>query len=87
MTTYTQTCSRSIVGRPAGALEILTLTFRQWMKSQQFKSQVARERRQLLEMPDAMLRDLGISRGEAEAEALQTGLPSDRFNSLSRAGC
>ena len=79
MTTYTEKCSRSIVEQPAAALDILTLLFRQWMKHQQFKFQVARERRQLMEMSDSMLHDLGISRAQAEAEAMRSELPAARL--------
>lgn len=79
MTTYTESCSRSIAGHPAGALAILTQIFRQWMKNQKFKFRVALERRQLREMSDEMLQDIGISRAQAEAEAMQTELPIDRI--------
>lgn len=78
MTTYTQSCSRSIAGHPTGALDILIQIFRQWMKNQQFKFRVAMERRQLLEMSDEMLKDIGISRAQAEAEALRSDLPTSR---------
>jgi uncharacterized protein YjiS (DUF1127 family) len=78
MTTYTESCSRSIAGHPAGALDILTQIFRQWVKNQQFKFRVALERRQLLEMSDEMLKDIGISRAQAEAEALRSDLPTSR---------
>ncbi|MDH3760664.1 MAG: DUF1127 domain-containing protein [Gammaproteobacteria bacterium] len=76
MTTYTESCSRSIAGHPAGALDILTQIFRQWMKNQHFKIRVAQERRQLLEMSDDMLKDIGVSRAQAEAEALRSELPT-----------
>ena len=79
MTTYTESCSRSIAGHRAGALDILTQIFRQWVKNQQFKFRVALERRQLLEMSDEMLKDIGISRAQAEAEALRSDLPSSRI--------
>jgi len=79
MTTYTESCSRSIAGHPAGALDILTQIFRQWMKNQKFKFRVALERRQLQEMSDEMLQDIGISRAQAEAEASQTELPIGRI--------
>jgi uncharacterized protein YjiS (DUF1127 family) len=60
-------------------LDILTQIFRQWVKNQQFKFRVALERRQLLEMSDEMLKDIGISRAQAEAEALRSDLPSSRI--------
>lgn len=87
MTTYTEKCSRSIVGHPAEALDILTQLFRQWMKHQQLKFQVAQERRQLTEMSDSMLRDLGISRAQAQAEAMRSELPAARLHSLERGNC
>jgi uncharacterized protein YjiS (DUF1127 family) len=59
-------------------LDILIQIFRQWMKNQQFKFRVAMERRQLLEMSDEMLKDIGISRAQAEAEALRSDLPTSR---------
>ena len=79
MTTYSQSCSRSIAGHPAGVLEILTEILCQWMKNQQIKFQLARERRQLLEMSDAQLRDIGITRGEAEAESARSDIPASRI--------
>ena len=87
MTTYTENCSRSIAGQTYGALDILTQAFRQWMKNQHLKFQVAEERRQLAEMSDSMLKDIGISRYDAEAEAMQTELPADRLIGLSRGNC
>ncbi|NCF38181.1 MAG: DUF1127 domain-containing protein [Gammaproteobacteria bacterium] len=87
MTTYTEKCSQSIVGHQAAALDILTQLFRQWMKHQQLKFQVAQERRQLTEMSDSMLRDLGISRAQAQAEAMRSGLPAARLHSLERGNC
>ena len=87
MTTYTEKCSRSIVGHPATALDMLTQLFRQWMKHQQLKFQVAQERRQLMEMSDSMLQDLGISHAEAQAEAMRSELPAARLHSLARGNC
>ncbi len=79
MTTYTQNCSRSIAGHPAGVLDILIQSFCQWMKHQHLKIQVAQERRQLLEMSDDMLQDIGISWAQAETEAMRTEMPSGRL--------
>lgn len=78
MTTYTESCSRSIAGHPAGALDILTQIFRQWMKNQQIKFRVAQERRQLQEMSDEMLKDIGVTRAQAETEAMRTEIPVHR---------
>ena len=80
MTAYTQDCSRSIAGHPAGVLEILTEAVYLWMKNQQLKFQLARERRQLQDMSDAMLRDIGIDRATAQAEAARRDIPASRLN-------
>ena len=77
MTTYTENCSRSIVAAAAGAT--LGQIFRHWIRNQQLKYRIYQERRQLLEMSDQMLKDLGISRIEAEAEAARSDIPAQRF--------
>ena len=87
MTTYTENCSRSIAGNPAGALDILTQIFRQWMKNQQLKFRLAQERRQLSAMSDEMLNDLGISRSEAQAEASRSDVPVARLQILPQGKC
>ncbi len=79
MTAYTQNCSRSIAGRPAGVLEFLTEAVCLWIKNQRFRFQLARERKQLLEMSDAMLRDIGIDREAVQAEAARSDSPASRL--------
>lgn len=79
MTAYTQSCSRSIAGHPAGVLEILTEILCIWMKNQRLKVQLARERRQLLEMSDAMLQDIGIDHAAAQQEAARSDIPPSRL--------
>ena len=80
MTAYTQDCSRSIAGHPAGVLEILAEALCLWKKNQRLKFQLARERRQLQAMPDALLRDIGIDRAAAQAEAARSDIPASRLN-------
>ena len=80
MTAYTQDCSRSIAGHPAGVLEILTEAVCLWMKNQRLKFQLARERRQLQDMSDAMLRDIGIDRAAAQVEAERSDIPANRLD-------
>ena len=87
MTTYTENCSRSIAGNPAGALDILTQIFRQWMKNQQLKFRLAQERRQLQNLSDAALKDMGITRGEAMAESLRSDVPIARLDGSTRGNC
>ena len=79
MTTYTDTCSRSLDTSPAGVLATLSRTIRCWFVNQQLKRQLARERRQLLRMTDTELKDLGISRHEAELEAARRDIPLERL--------
>jgi uncharacterized protein YjiS (DUF1127 family) len=78
MTAYTQSCSRSIAGHPAGVLEILTEILCKWMKNQHLKFQLAHERRQLRDMSDAMLRDIGIDHAAALSEAARSDMPESR---------
>ena len=47
----------------------------------------AEDRRQLCSFDARMLKDIGISRYDAEAEAMQTELPADRLIGLSRGNC
>ena len=81
MTTYSENCSRSLAGDSAGALDTLLEKSCIWMKNQLLKVRIHRERRQLLSMSEAMLKDLGISRAAAEWEAQRTDLPADRLAS------
>lgn len=82
MTAYTERCSRSLVTSPAGVLEYLIGQTNCWFRIQQLKHQVARERRQLMLLSDAELKDLGISRYEAAAEAHRSDLPRDRLRNI-----
>ena len=79
MTAYTQSCSRSIARHPAGILEILTEILCKWMKNQLLKYQLAHERRQLRDMSDAMLRDIGIDHATALTEAARSDIPASRL--------
>jgi len=82
MTTYSGNCSRSLAGESVGVLDTLLEKFCIWMKNQLLKVRIHQERRQLLSMSEAMLKDLGISRAAAEQEAQRTDLPSNRIASL-----
>jgi uncharacterized protein YjiS (DUF1127 family) len=52
------------------------------MKKQLLKARIQQERRQLLSMSEAMLKDPGISRADAEQEAQSTDLPAARLKTL-----
>ena len=47
----------------------------QWLQLQALKARIRRERRQLQEMPAAMLHDIGITPEQAQAEAKRSDIP------------
>jgi uncharacterized protein YjiS (DUF1127 family) len=63
-------------------LERLLRQVREWAREESLRRQLRRERRQLLEMDDDTLADLGISRHEAEAEARRNDIPGERLVQL-----
>ena len=87
MTIYTETCNQEIHGISANTLNSLVQRLQRWAKIQQLKYSVHRERQQLLEMSDAMLADLGITRGQAQEEARRVDLPVKRIKVLGRKVC
>ena len=80
MNTYIENCSRSLATSPAGVLETLSRSIRCWFEYQQLKRRIAQERRQLLALTDAELKDIGVSRHEAELEAGRRDLPLKRIS-------
>jgi len=79
MTTYTEKCSPSITEQAVGTFANPTRILRDWLKNQQLKAQVALERRQLSEMSASQLKDIGVSRYDADIEAQRKGIPADRI--------
>ncbi|MDJ0778758.1 MAG: DUF1127 domain-containing protein [Gammaproteobacteria bacterium] len=84
MTAYTEKCSRSMQTETAGILETARDLFLDWVKNLQIKAAIRAERRQLLEMNDAQLKDIGLSREQALAEAARNDLPQHRMSALFR---
>ena len=82
MTTYTENCSRNIAGNSAGAFDNLVQKSCYYLKRQLLKVQIHQERRQLLSMSEAMLKDIGISQADAKQEARRTDLPVARLKNL-----
>ncbi len=87
MTIYTGNCTETIDGNFADTLSSLVKRLQRWAEVQQLKINVRRERQQLLEMSDAMLGDLGITRAQAQEEARKVNLPEARFQMLDREVC
>lgn len=54
--------------------------FRKWQVVQALKQQVAKERRELAELPDDILKDMGVSAGDAWLESQRSSgdLPAFR---------
>ena len=78
MTNCTQNCSGSIAVTHVGIADSLAYLVRHWMQEQRLKASIKRERSNLLSMSDAMLKDIGIDRIEAQQEALRTDIPAHR---------
>jgi len=78
-----------VQNQPAGATTAATLDrllqeVRAWAANESLKYRLKQERRQLSEMSDEMLRDLGIDRAQAHAEAARTDIPASRLTVKSR---
>jgi len=84
MTTYSGNCVDSGI---VGVFEGLFLQLQYWSKVQQLKAQVSKERKQLLEMSDAMLSDMGITRTQVKQEAQRLDLPETRLIALGKRVC
>ena len=78
MTNYTQNCSNSIVASHVGIADSLAQVVRHWMQERKLKASIQRERSSLLSMSDAMLKDIGISRIDADQEAQRSDIPAHR---------
>lgn len=54
--------------------------FKKWQVVQALKQQVAKERRELVELPDGILKDIGVSAGDAwlESQRSRDDLPAFR---------
>ena len=79
MTTYTENCNQGIEKSLFATSGSLIQRLQQWVEIQQLKASLRHERRQLLEMSDVMLKDLGINRGQAIEEARQVDMPVSRL--------
>lgn len=78
MTTYTQNCTHGGTVNPTGFLDSLAQLIRHWMNCQLLRIRIQHERKALLSMSDAMLRDIGASQAEAQQEARRIDIPAER---------
>jgi uncharacterized protein YjiS (DUF1127 family) len=58
-----------------------------WIAMQALKRQVYLERKQLMEMSEAMLKDMGLTHAEVAAEARRNDLPQERMATLQNVIC
>jgi uncharacterized protein YjiS (DUF1127 family) len=87
MTTYTQNCHQIVEQGSIGVFARLNQILQQWFGTQLLKVRVNQERAELLAMSDSMLRDMGITRAQAVAEAQRVDLPEARLNALASKKC
>lgn len=87
MTTYTGNCNQSIERNLYDTSGSLVQRLQQWFEIQRLKATVRHERRQLLTMSEDMLKDLGITHGQAIEEAGRTDLPEARLKLLAQLEC
>jgi uncharacterized protein YjiS (DUF1127 family) len=78
MTTYTEKCNRGTTATTAGLLQNLVRLTRHWLDNQLLGIRLQQERQALLAMSEAQLKDIGISRAEAEQEAGRSDVPTTR---------
>ena len=78
MTTHTEKFNTTSVSEQT--LEGLKQQVRAWAARQALKYRLAQERRHLADLSDAQLRDIGISRADAELEAASDAIPAARLN-------
>ncbi len=82
MTTYSGNCTDCVeIGTP-GMVESLIQRIQHWVRMQGLKASLLKERQQLLEMSDSMLRDIGIIREQAYAEAQCVDVPGNRLKGM-----
>lgn len=79
MTTLTENRDEKIAWEILRKQGILKQVFLEWLQVLELKIKVYRERQQLLVMSDLMLNDIGVTRAEADAEALSFGIPQQRI--------
>ncbi len=87
MSSYTGNCSDHVETGAAGLLESLYQRLDHWFKVQTLKLEISKERKQLLEMSEAMLSDMGITREQSEREAKRLDVPEMRLEVLEKSVC
>ena len=84
MTTLTENRDEKLaweILRKQGMLKQILL---EWLQVLELKFKIYRERQQLLIMSDLMLNDIGVTRTEANVEALSIDIPRQRMATLGK---
>ena len=79
MTHYTEHCSRTMTDSAVELDRGLRQIVVRWIVEQRLKLALRRERRQLAQLSDQQLRDIGLEREEANAEAQRRDIPLNRL--------
>ena len=75
---HTRVQDRALGAHTESIFARLLQQVRGWAAEESLKYRLQRERRQLAEMSDDLLRDLGINRADAELEAARRDIPAAR---------
>jgi uncharacterized protein YjiS (DUF1127 family) len=79
MTQYTEHCSSNFATNAIALDRGFRHTVAHWIAEQRLKLALRRERRQLVQLSDRQLRDIGIDREAAIVEAGRTDIPTNRL--------
>lgn len=79
MTHYTENCSRKLAGCAVELDHGFRQTVARWFAAQRLKLAIHRERRQLAQLTGHQLRDIGLDRSAAVAEAARRDIPRNRL--------
>jgi uncharacterized protein YjiS (DUF1127 family) len=78
MTIYTEKLTYNRANQASRVMGNLSRQIHHWLKMQEIRHQLRQERKQLMRMSDDALKELGISRADANAEARLKDIPAAR---------
>ena len=78
MTIYAHNCPQTMTADTSGIFHRLSSWGRHFLLEQSLNHAIAKERKQLAKLSEAMLNDIGIDRSTAIAEARRTAIPTSR---------
>jgi uncharacterized protein YjiS (DUF1127 family) len=87
MTTLIENCDETVAQEILRKQGILKQVLLEWLQVLELKFRIYRERQQLRVMSDLMLKDIGITRAQADTEALSSQVPVERLIALEKVDC